>query len=37
MPPIPLILNAILVVLLAVLLVLHLIWNRPDHWKKKKM
>lgn len=35
MPPIPLVLNAILVVVIAVLLVLHLIWDRPDHWKKK--
>lgn len=34
--PIGIILNAVLVVLLAVLLVLHLIWDRPDHWKKKK-
>nr|DAP34150.1 MAG TPA: transmembrane domain protein [Caudoviricetes sp.] len=28
------IINAVVVILLAILLVLHLIWNRPDHWKK---
>lgn len=30
------IINAVVVLLLAILLIFHLIWNQPDHWKRKR-